>query len=59
LSWATYAALVGFLGGAAFEDEPIKGVVLGLGVAVSVAGLVDLVRHARSRRRTPAGRIAA
>ncbi len=59
LSWATYAALVGFLGGTAFEDEPIKGVVLGLGVAVSVAGLVELVRHARSRRRAPAGRIPA
>jgi membrane protein DedA with SNARE-associated domain len=59
LSWATYAALVGFLGGTAFEDEPIKGVVLGLGVAVGVAGLVELVRHARSRRGAPAGRIPA
>ena len=46
-SWATYATLVGYLGGAAFEDEPLKGVVLGLGLALSVAGAVELVRHAR------------
>jgi membrane-associated protein len=48
-SWATYAALVGFLGGAAFEDEPIKGVVLGLGLALSVAGAIELLRNARRR----------
>jgi len=47
VSWATYAALVGYLGGAAFEDEPLKGVLLGLGLALSVAGAVELLRHAR------------
>lgn len=48
-SWATYAALVGYLGGAAFEDEPLKGVLLGLGLALSVAGAIELLRHARRR----------
>ncbi len=48
-SWATYAALVGYLGGAAFEDEPLKGVVLGLGLALGVAGAIELLRHARRR----------
>jgi membrane-associated protein len=48
-SWATYAALVGYLGGAAFEDEPLKGVLLGLGLALSVAGAIELLRHARQR----------
>jgi len=49
VSWATYAALVGYLGGAAFEEEPLKGVVLGLGLALSVAGAIELFRHARRR----------
>jgi membrane-associated protein len=49
VSWATYAALVGYLGGAAFEEEPLKGVVLGLGLALSVAGAIELLRHARRR----------
>jgi membrane-associated protein len=48
-SWATYAALVGFVGGTAFEAEPLKGVVLGLGLALSLAGAIELVRHARRR----------
>jgi membrane-associated protein len=49
VSWATYAALVGYLGGATFEDEPLKGVLLGLGLALSVAGAIELLRHARRR----------
>ncbi len=48
-SWATYAALVGYLGGAAFEDEPLKGVLLGLGLALSVATAIELLRQARRR----------
>ena len=47
ITWATYSALVGYVGGAAFEDDPLLGVALGLGLALSVAGLVELARHAR------------
>ncbi|HEX8120723.1 MAG TPA: DedA family protein [Solirubrobacteraceae bacterium] len=47
VSWATYSGLVGYLGGAAFEDDPLKGVVLGLGLAISVAVLVEIVRYLR------------
>jgi membrane protein DedA with SNARE-associated domain len=50
LSWATYAALVGYVGGTAFEDDPLKGVALGLAVAVGVAGAIEVVRHARGVR---------
>jgi membrane-associated protein len=53
LSWAIYATFVGYLGGSAFEDEPLKGVALGLAVAVSVAGVIELVRYVRGRRRPP------
>jgi membrane protein DedA with SNARE-associated domain len=54
LSWGTYSALIGYVGGAAFEDDPIKGLVLGLGLALSVTGIVELVRHMRARRATAA-----
>jgi membrane protein DedA with SNARE-associated domain len=50
LSWGLYSALVGYIGGAAFEEEPLKGVALGLGFAMGVAALVEVVRHVRGRR---------
>jgi membrane-associated protein len=50
-SWAMYSACVGYLGGLAFEKEPLKGVLLGLGLAISVTVVVELVRHLVSRRR--------
>jgi membrane-associated protein len=49
LSWGAYSALVGYIGGAAFEDEPFKGLALGLGLALAVMLLVELVRHLRRR----------
>ena len=49
-SWAIYSGLVGYVGGAAFEDDPLKGVILGLGLAITVAGAIELVRHLRRPR---------
>jgi len=49
LSWGAYSTLIGFLGGAAFEEEPLKGLALGLGLALTVTLVVELVRHARRR----------
>jgi membrane-associated protein len=49
LSWAAYSALVGYIGGAAFEDEPFKGLALGLGIALTVTLVVELIRHVRRR----------
>lgn len=49
-SWALYSALIGFFGGMAFEQDPIKGLLLGLGVAVSITFLVEAVRWVRKRR---------
>ncbi|MFI7697440.1 DedA family protein [Nonomuraea sp. NPDC049480] len=51
-SWALYSGLIGFFGGMAFENDPIKGLLLGLGIAVSVTGVVELVRWAKKRRAT-------
>ncbi|NYD52877.1 membrane protein DedA with SNARE-associated domain [Actinomadura luteofluorescens] len=51
VSWALYGALLGYVGGVAFEDDPLKGVAVGLGLALGVTGAVEAVRFARRRRR--------
>jgi membrane-associated protein len=50
-SWGTYCALVGYVGGKAFEDNPIKGVILGIGLALAVTLTVEVIRHQRRKRR--------
>jgi membrane protein DedA with SNARE-associated domain len=50
LSWGTYCALVGYIGGEAFEEAPWKGLLLGLGIALTVTFLVELIRHLRRPR---------
>ena len=50
VTWGTYSALVGYLGGAAFERDPLKGLLLGLGVAATVTAAVELARIVRRRR---------
>ena len=49
-SWGIYSALVGYIGGEAFHDSPLKGLALGLGIAFTVALLVEVVRHVRGRK---------
>ncbi|MFG1682039.1 DedA family protein [Nonomuraea sp. NPDC049269] len=49
-SWAVYSGLIGFFGGMAFENDPIKGLLLGLGIALSITGVVEAVRWSRKRR---------
>jgi membrane protein DedA with SNARE-associated domain len=44
VSWGAYCTLVGFIGGKAFEDNPLKGVALGIGLALLVTLVVELVR---------------
>jgi membrane-associated protein len=52
-SWGLYCSLVGYIGGKAFEDNPLKGVVLGIGLALGVTLIVEVVRYRRRKRRTP------
>jgi len=49
--WATYAALLGYFGGKTFEDHPLWGVGLALGIALTLGLVVEAVRHLRARRR--------
>lgn len=49
-SWAIYCTMVGYIGGAAFEDNPFKGLLLGFAIAMAFAVTVEVVRHIRTRR---------
>jgi membrane protein DedA with SNARE-associated domain len=48
--WACYAGLIGFVGGAAFEDNPIKGMLLAFGIGLVLAALIELARRVAARR---------
>jgi membrane-associated protein len=49
IAWASYAGLVGYLGGKAFEDNPLWGLVLGFAIAGGTYLAVELGRRARTR----------
>ena len=49
--WATYAALLGYIGGKQFEEAPWKGLLLAFVVAVGLALTVEGIRAWRGRRR--------
>lgn len=53
VSWGVYGGLIGYLGGAAFEHNPLAGVLLGFGIAFGITAIVEIVRYVR-KRRTPA-----
>ena len=48
--WACYSFFIGRLGGRTFEDKPWAGLLLALGIATAVSGLIEVVRRIRSRR---------
>ncbi|HEV2784944.1 MAG TPA: DedA family protein [Solirubrobacteraceae bacterium] len=50
VTWGTYSTLVGYLGGVAFERDPLKGLLLGLGLAGAVTAAVEVTRLVRRRR---------
>ncbi|MET8319368.1 DedA family protein [Micromonospora sp. NPDC005189] len=51
-SWGLYSALVGYVGGLAFEQDPLRGLLLGLGLALTVTMIVEVVRWLGNRRRS-------
>jgi membrane protein DedA with SNARE-associated domain len=50
LCWATYAGLLGYFGGRAFEEEPLKGFLIAFAIALAVTGGVEAYRWIRKRR---------
>ncbi len=57
--WASYAALLGYIGGKSFEDNHTLAFLVAFGAAVSVSLLIELVRHLRERRRRRAEAVTA
>lgn len=51
--WATYAALLGYLGGTAFEDDHTRAFLFAFGCAIGATLLIEAGRHLWSRRSTP------
>ncbi|MGD9751783.1 MAG: DedA family protein [Acidimicrobiia bacterium] len=52
--WATYAGTLGFFGGKTFADNHTLAFIVAFAAALSVSGVIELVRHLRNKRRTPA-----
>jgi membrane-associated protein len=48
--WASYASLLGYFGGKTFENHPFLGLLIALGVALSLGLAVEIVRNRRQRR---------
>lgn len=48
--WATYAALLGYFGGRLFTDRPWLGLLVALGLAAAITGLVELGRRLAGRK---------
>lgn len=50
LSWGVYSAFIGYFAGNWFEGDPIRGLLLGLGIAVTITAVVEFIRRLRRRR---------
>jgi membrane-associated protein len=49
LMWASYAALLGYFGGRAFEESPLKGFLVAFAVALAITGAIELYRWLKKR----------
>ena len=49
LLWASYAALLGYLGGRTFEENPLYGFLIAFAVALAITGAVEAYRWHQKR----------
>jgi membrane-associated protein len=49
--WATYAALLGYIGGKAFADNHTVAFIVAFGCALSVSALIEVVRRQAQKRK--------
>lgn len=52
--WATYAALLGRIGGQAFKDDHTKAFLLAFGLAIGTNVIIEVARHLMNKRRAAA-----
>ncbi|HEY0519496.1 MAG TPA: DedA family protein [Ilumatobacteraceae bacterium] len=57
--WATYAAMLGRVGGEAFENNHTKAFVLAFGLAIATNIVIEVTRHQLKKRRRRATQFAA
>jgi membrane protein DedA with SNARE-associated domain len=50
--WASYAALLGRIGGEAFKDDHTKAFLLAFGMAITTNIAIEIARHYRKKHRT-------
>ncbi len=48
--WATYASLLGYIGGKTFADNHFVAFAVAFGCALGVSALIELIRRAREKR---------
>jgi membrane-associated protein len=56
--WATYSAVLGYIGGQAFQDNHTKAFIVAFVLAISMTIIIEVVRHFVSRRKKRALRNA-
>ena len=49
--WASYAALLGYVGGKAFADNHTVAFLVAFGLALSINVVIEVTRHIRKKRR--------
>lgn len=47
--WASYATLLGFIGGRSFQDNHTKAFLVAFSIAISATLILELIRHFRKR----------
>ena len=52
--WASYAALLGRIGGEAFKDNHTKAFMLAFGLAIGTNVIIEVTRHYLKKRHTAA-----
>ena len=50
--WAGYATVIGWIGGRAFADKPLHGLLLAFGLAAALTLLVESGRRVRAATRS-------
>lgn len=50
MAWALHGVVIGYIGGRAFQGNPVAGLVTGLGMAIVIAGLLEWRRHHKEKR---------